>query len=83
MSHNLSLPYELGLFLFAGIAWALWRSRNKMAIEKSFPTSPLDVIWSGIIFVQKWSVLLKEPEQEQIAKALDKVKGYLGRRMMC
>jgi hypothetical protein len=22
--------------------------------------------------------LLKEPEQEQIAKALDKVKGYLG-----
>jgi hypothetical protein len=54
-----------------------------MAIEKRFPTSPLDVIWSGIIFVQKWSVLLKEPEQEQIAKALDKVKGYLGRRMMC
>jgi hypothetical protein len=78
MSHNLSLPYKLGLFLFAGIAWALWRCRNKMAIEKRFPTSPLDVIWSGVIFVQKWSTLLKEPEQEQIAKALDKVKRYLG-----
>jgi hypothetical protein len=28
------LPARLLIFLFAGFAWALWTTRNKMAIEK-------------------------------------------------
>jgi hypothetical protein len=44
-------PTDFGLFVFAGIAWALWRSRNKTAIERHFPSNPLEVILSGIVLV--------------------------------
>jgi hypothetical protein len=30
------------MFVFAGLAWALWNARNKMAMEKQFPRRPTD-----------------------------------------
>jgi hypothetical protein len=48
------------MFIFAGFGWALWTSRNKMAIEKSFPQMPTDVIYNAISLMQKWSILLKK-----------------------
>jgi len=50
---------QLKIFVFAGIAWAIWRSRNKMAIEQCFPRNLLNVIRSGADFVQKWRPLLE------------------------
>jgi hypothetical protein len=47
-----------------------------MAIEKHLPSHPLEVIRSGIVFVQNWAPLLKEVDQE-ISKATDKMKTYL------
>jgi hypothetical protein len=78
LSSNPSLPYRLSLFLFAGLAWALWNSRNKMAIEKRFPSNPLDVIRSSVLFMQKWLLLLKESDREITGKVLNKVKGFIG-----
>lgn len=49
-----------------------------MAIEKKFPKNPLDIIRSCINFVQRWSPMLKEPDQERIAKVLDKMQVWLG-----
>jgi hypothetical protein len=49
-----------------------------MAIEKKFPTNPLDIIRSGVTFVQRWSPKLKESDQEIIAKMMDKVQVWLG-----
>jgi hypothetical protein len=34
------MPSKLVMFFFAGFAWALWITRNKMAIEKIFIKSP-------------------------------------------
>nr|TKW16585.1 hypothetical protein SEVIR_5G309050v2 [Setaria viridis] len=48
--------------MFAGIAWGLWNTRNKMAIEKKFINSPSEVLYLGISFLQKWRPLLKEDD---------------------
>lgn len=50
---------HIGLFFFAGFLWAIWRNRNKMAIERKFPRSPSEVLWCGISFVQRWEILLR------------------------
>jgi hypothetical protein len=33
---NLNIAYRLQLFVFAGLAWALWNSRNKWQLRRSF-----------------------------------------------
>lgn len=57
------LSIRLTIFLFAGFAWAIWTTRNKMAIEKVFPKAPTDVIFVALSLMQKWRVSLKEKEQ--------------------
>jgi len=47
------LPKKLTMFLFAGFSWALWNTRNKMAIEHKFPKSPTDVIYLALSYLQK------------------------------
>ena len=42
--------YDLKLFHFSMVAWALWTNRNKMMIEKIFPTSPIDVLYKSDLF---------------------------------
>ena len=37
---HLKTPKRIALFLFAGLAWGLWTNRNRMAIERIFPSSP-------------------------------------------
>jgi hypothetical protein len=71
------VPKHVNLFIFEGMSWAIWRARNKMAIEKSFPKTPLEVIWSGISFVQKWRLLLNEAEQTEIDGLGMKMKTWL------
>jgi hypothetical protein len=49
---------------FCRFAWAMWTSRNKMAIEKHLPKAPTDVIYIALSLIQRWSVNLKEKDQE-------------------
>ena len=56
------------MFTFAGFAWALWTTRNKMAIEKGFPKAPTDIIYVALTLMQKWSILLKEEDREKLAE---------------
>lgn len=44
---------SLALFIFAGFMWALWKNRNKMAIEKKFPKAPSKAVLNDISFMQK------------------------------
>ena len=62
------LTNHLRTFIFARFAWAIWRSRNKMAIEQCFPGNPLEVIHSGFAFMQKWRPLLGGADQVAITK---------------
>lgn len=66
---KLRIHKYLGLFIFAGFAWEMWRTINKMAIEKKFPNRPTEVSFYGIFFLQNWKVLLKEGEREKLVKA--------------
>jgi len=68
---------RLVIFLFAGFAWALWTTRNKMAIEKSFIKTPTDVIYVAVSLLQRWSVLLKEKDKERVSQALEAILRWL------
>jgi hypothetical protein len=50
-------------FFFVGLAWAIWKNRNKMGIEKVFPSYPAMVIYKTIKFLQMWGDLIKENDQ--------------------
>jgi len=40
------------MFLFAAIAWALWNTCNKMAIEGTFPNNGVQPLFVGLGFLQ-------------------------------
>jgi hypothetical protein len=48
-----------------------------MAIDQKFPSNPVDVIRSGMFFVQKWSHLLKDAEHKTVATVLKKLQDFL------
>lgn len=77
LTKSSKLSRGLALFVLAGVTWAIWRIRNKMAIERSFPKSPMDVIHSGIAFVQRWRPLLGEDDQAVAMAVGEKVKLWL------
>jgi len=68
------MPIKFNMLLFAGIPWALWNTRNKMAIEHITPRSPLQVFHHGIIFVQKWCQLLKATDQDKMREVVERLK---------
>jgi hypothetical protein len=49
---RLGVSFELGLSCFAGFAWVLWLTRNKMCISKRFPDKPFDIIYLSLSFIQ-------------------------------
>ena len=71
------LPSNLLMFVFAGLAWALWITRNKMAIEKVFPKTPSDVIYVVISLMQEWSHQLKEKDKERVDQILNNVLSWM------
>lgn len=71
------LPTRLAIFMFAGFAWALWLTRNKITIEKQIPKAPNDVIFNALSLIQRWSILLKEKDQEQVLQAKDAITSWL------
>lgn len=53
-------------FCFGVVAWNLWKCRNKMAIEKSFNKSPDSILDKIFYDIQRWKVLLKQQEQNEL-----------------
>ena len=66
-------PISLIIFIFSGFAWALWTSRNKAAIEKKIPRVPTDVVYSALLLIQKWSIKLKEKDQERVLQIKESI----------
>ena len=48
-----------------------------MAIEKIFPNNPIDVIYSGVSYLQKWWRLLKPVDQEKLIGVVEVVRSWL------
>jgi hypothetical protein len=57
---------KLSFVFFAGLAWSIWKNRNKMAIEKTFPSNPDAVISATTNCLQMWADLHKELRRRQI-----------------
>ena len=64
------LPVKLLMLVFAGFSWAIWTTRNKMAIEKRSARAPTDVV---LTLLQKWCILLKEVDGERILSVKEEV----------
>jgi hypothetical protein len=66
--------------LVAGLAWALWITRNKFCIQKKFPDNPINVIYVAASFVQKWKQLMKGVAkgnvETMVASVLKLAKGF-------
>ncbi|CAD6248356.1 unnamed protein product [Miscanthus lutarioriparius] len=58
------IPKRIVFTLFAGLSWAIWKNRNKMAIEKCFPLNPDPVIHMAINHLQMWADLSKEADKQ-------------------
>jgi hypothetical protein len=39
------VSYQIGLSCFAGLAWVIWNTRNKICIKKSFPNKLIDMVY--------------------------------------
>jgi hypothetical protein len=64
---------QIGLSCFAGLAWAIRNTRNKICIKKTFPERPIDMIYFAISFIQSWKILMHKLEKtkvEELAKAV-------------
>lgn len=67
LTNKLGQYKSLALFIFAGFMWAIWKKRNKMAIERTFPNSPTEVVLYSLSFLQKWEVFLNDEERNYYA----------------
>jgi hypothetical protein len=46
-----------------------------MAIEHKYPKTPSDIIYVALSYLEKWRVLLKEDDRQQIAQVKDEMDG--------
>jgi len=65
------------MFVFAGFSWAIWTTRNKMAIEKRSARAPTDVVYVALTLLQKWSIMLKEVDGERILSVKEEVLQWM------
>ena len=61
------------IFLLACICWSLWLIRNDLVFNNNVISNPNVVVHRSIIFIQKWSILLKEKEKGWISKKVERL----------
>lgn len=61
------------LSCFAGLAWPIWNTRNKICIKQVILDKTIDTMYLGLSFIHKWRVLMKPLEKakmEELAKSV-------------
>ena len=56
------------------LAWAMWLTRNKLAIEGVFPSHPANILYKCNIFLQQWSSLARSKDAEKMKLAQDRLR---------
>jgi hypothetical protein len=70
------VSYQIGLSCFAGLAWAIWITRNRMCLQKKFPEKPTDVVHLALSFLQKWKLLMLMVERSKVETLTHMVQSY-------
>jgi hypothetical protein len=65
---------RIAWFTFDAQCWALWNIRNKLAIEGSLISSPVDAIFKMSIYMQSWRVLVRRRDRPLLDAALDELR---------
>lgn len=72
---------NLVILCFAIVAWGLWTTRNKFAIEGAFPSQPTGILFQINVWMQRWRIVLKEGERmildSKIKAAEDWLKNFM------
>ena len=56
------------------LAWAMWLTRNKIAIERIFPSHPANILYKCNILMQQWSPLAKHKDADKMKQAQDRLR---------
>jgi hypothetical protein len=48
-----------------------------MTIERNFIKAPIDVLYTAISFLQRWSICLEEEDREQVSQALEAMLSWM------
>ena len=56
------------------LTWAVWLTRNKLAIEGIFPSHPANIIYKCNLLLQQWSPLAKRKDAEKLKLAQDRLR---------
>jgi hypothetical protein len=73
LRRGFGVDYQAGLACFTGFCWAIWITRNKICIQKTFPSASTDVIYLGIAFIQEWKLLMKEVVRQKMEDLVGRV----------
>lgn len=60
-------------FFFGVNSWNLWKSRNKIVMEKRFDRSTDEILLKIFFDLQNWRRLLRSQEQEELDCLLQKL----------
>jgi hypothetical protein len=69
--------YKFKIFVLGVVLWAIWVTRNKIAIEGVAPKSPTDVLHKIHSFLQKWRALLGAGEQKKVDDTAAQLQGWM------
>lgn len=70
------------IFLLACICWSLWLIRNDYVFNNRVVSCPNTVVHRSLVFMQKWSILLKAKEKDWVLKMLERLSTHLERNAL-
>ena len=71
--------YNIYLLSFATLAWTLWKTRNKMAVERILPKQPSEVVFQFMSCLQRWRVIVRKEDRQGLDEVLSTLEGWLRR----
>jgi hypothetical protein len=51
LPRRFGMSFQMGLACFTWLGWAVWLTRNKICMQKTFPAKPIEVIYNAQSFV--------------------------------
>jgi hypothetical protein len=66
LTQGFGVSYQTGLACFIEFTWVIWNTRTKMIMQDVFPDKPINVLFLGVSFIQKWCPLMRKLEKDPV-----------------